>query len=45
MDLAEKLEKKSFTNWEPRPRNKAFCLKNIKRALEIFKTNKKMNMK
>jgi len=45
MELAEQLEKKSFSNWERRPKNKAFCLKNIKRALEIFKLNKRMNLK
>jgi len=45
MNLAEKLEKRSFLNWTDKPKNRAHSLKNIKRALDIFKQNKTMSLK
>lgn len=45
MDIIEKLDKKSQGNWESRPKNRAFALKNIRRLIEILKSNRNMNMR
>lgn len=37
MNLIEKIEKKSFVNWTTKPKNRAQCLMNIRRMLDIVK--------
>lgn len=45
MDILEILDKKSQGNWESKPRNRAFSLKNVRRLFEILKKNRNMNMR
>jgi len=44
MELAQILDKKSYNNWDNKPKNRATMYKNIKRVLDIFKTKKSIKL-